>query len=92
MHQEFEVHILNDVGIAKAKELAQIFDRALDSVLQLCVTNVEPKLNGRELAIVRTQLETASFFAKKAMAVLPENQKRVAVSRVGGCCSTSSSS
>lgn len=31
---------------------------------------------GREMAIVRTKLEEASFFAKRAMAMNPENQKK----------------
>lgn len=66
---EFKVHILNDNGIDKARRLAEDFSTLLNSVEHLCGAE------GREMAIVRTKLEEASFFAKKAMASLPENQK-----------------
>jgi len=78
-HQEFAVHILNEKGIQKAKALAEVFDRALTEIETLTAATSDILLpggsNGRQLAIVRTHLEIASFFAKKAMAVLQENQK-----------------
>ena len=69
MHKEFKVHILNPEGIQKAKKIAQLFDDLL--------TGLEPiaSVASREMAIVRTKLEEAAFFAKKAMANIPENQK-----------------
>ena len=69
MHKEFEVHVLNPRGIEKAVEVAQIFDFTLTKLLELCPTP------SRELSIVRTKLEEASFFAKKAVASDPANQK-----------------
>jgi hypothetical protein len=69
MHREFEVHLLNEQGIEKAKALAVAFDELL--------TKLEPlmPLSSRYTSLVCTKLEEASFFAKKAMAILPENQK-----------------
>jgi hypothetical protein len=67
-HPEFEVHILNELGIARARSLAGVFDRALTDILDL----VPP---GRELSIVKTKLEEACFFGKKGLAKNPENQK-----------------
>ena len=61
MNKEFTVHMLNDQGKAKAAEIAQAFDDCLERLLKVCPA-------GRELALVRTKLEEASFFAKKAMA------------------------
>ncbi len=80
---EFAVHILNEDGIKKAKMIAAVFDDALEELKTLClrsssaggITLPSHFLNGREFAIVKTKLEEASFFAKKAMAMLPENQK-----------------
>jgi hypothetical protein len=69
MHAEFEVHILNDGGIAKAKEMALAFDELLAKLDPLM------PVSSRYRSLVCTKLEEASFFAKKAMAVLPENQK-----------------
>jgi hypothetical protein len=76
MHQEFEVHLLNDEGIAKAKRLAELFDNLLTEVETLClVPGQGAGPNARQMAIVRTKLEEASFFSKKALAIIPENQK-----------------
>jgi hypothetical protein len=66
MNKEFQVHMLNDSGKAKAKEIAEAFDTCLEKLLTLCPP-------GRELAITKTKLEEASFFAKKAMASSDEN-------------------
>lgn len=69
MNNLFQVHILNDVGIEKAKKIAICFDDLLVDLEQTC------GVDGREMAIVRTNLEQACFFAKKAMANRVENQK-----------------
>ncbi len=79
MHAEFEVHILNPDGIAKAKQIAQAFDELLTKLdgLAECKDGLSTSYFGvqpRSYAIVKTKLEEASFFAKKAMASLPENQ------------------
>lgn len=68
-YPEFEVHMLNEDGISKARDLAASFDTLLEEVLLI---NPSPS---REMSIVRTHLEIASFFAKRAMANQPENQK-----------------
>lgn len=70
MHKAFEVHRLNEEGIEKAKTIAILFDDLLSSIASL----VPP---GRELSIVTTHLEEASFFAKKGMANQKENQKQL---------------
>lgn len=70
MHKEFEVHPLNEDGIQKAKDIAEIFDLTLTSLLERIPLN-------RETAIVRTKLEEACFFAKKSMANDRINQKTV---------------
>jgi len=65
----FEVHMLNEQGKGLAKSLAGEFHGFLSSIEGMCGTE------GREMAIVRTKLEEACFFAKKAMANKPENQQ-----------------
>ena len=62
MNKEFEVHMLNDQGKQKAREIAQAFDELLTKLL---VINPGPS---REMSLVRTKLEEGCFFAKKAMA------------------------
>ncbi len=61
MDKAFEVHMLTEDGKAKAKEIAEGFDSLLTKL-----TGIVPQ--GRELAIVKTKLEEACFFAKKGMA------------------------
>jgi len=68
MSKLFQVHRLNSVGMAKAQSLAFNFEVLLDFIERNAP-------EGRELAIVRTKLEEASFFAKKAMAMQQENQE-----------------
>lgn len=65
---EFAVHLLNPQGVDKAISLANAFSAFLTRVEELSGTD------GREMSIVRTKLEEASFFAKKALAVRPGNQ------------------
>lgn len=68
MNSEFAVHILNDEGIQKAKDIAVNFDNLLNYLKDTCI-------EGREFSIVKTKLEEASFFAKKAMATNLRNQR-----------------
>jgi hypothetical protein len=67
MNKEFEVHMLNDAGKERARDIAQAFDELLAKLLAI---RPEPC---REMSIVRTKLEEACFFAKKAMAQQPHN-------------------
>ncbi len=69
MRKEFQVHLLNEQGIDKARQLAEAFSTLLDKIDELCPGN------SREKSIAITDLEKASFNAKRAIAVLPENQK-----------------
>lgn len=69
VRDEFKVHVLNDAGMTKATEVAGAFSEALDKLETLCGKD------GREMALVRTHLQDASFWAKRAMASKPENQK-----------------
>ena len=65
---EFTVHILNEQGQAKANEIAKAFSHLLTSLETLV-----PKT--REHSIVVTKLQEAAFFAKRAIALDPANQK-----------------
>lgn len=69
MHPAFEVHKLNEEGLTKARELANSFDQLLTFIESTCHDTTGAKSGAREMALVRTKLEEASFFAKKAMAV-----------------------
>jgi hypothetical protein len=69
MNTLFEVHMLNEKGQGLAKSLAGEFYGFLCSIEGMCGTE------GREMAIARTKLEEACFFAKKAMASRKENQQ-----------------
>ncbi len=66
MYKEFEVHKLNELGMTKARDIAQAFEACLARLTTTCPP-------GREMSIVRTKLEEACFFAKKSMANDPEN-------------------
>lgn len=59
--EEFDVHMLNEEGRKKARQIAEDFTLFLKSLEQA----VPP---GRYLSIVKTKLEEACFFAKKGMA------------------------
>lgn len=60
MHAQFADYMLTDEGKRKAEEIAKSFDDLLTKLEALCP-------EGRHLALVRTNLETACFYAKKAM-------------------------
>lgn len=67
---EFAFHKLNEEGQNKAKTIALYFSDLLFSLQSYCPAS-------RELSIVKTKLEEACFFAKKAMANQPKNQVKV---------------
>lgn len=64
----FQFHKLNEQGVTKAQYIADRFDLLLHTLGEVCP-------EGREFSIVKTKLEEASFFAKKAMANVAENQQ-----------------
>lgn len=64
----FKVYRLNASGMAKAQEIQTIFETTYYDLHKLC----DP--NSREFAVMKTKLEEACFFAKKAMAIQHENQ------------------
>ena len=65
----FDVHRLNAAGLDKARKVRDVFYDAMLQLELICGTD------GRDMAIVRTKLQEGCFFAKRAMAVLPENQE-----------------
>lgn len=67
VRDEFRVHKLSAVGLRRADKLAEIFSACLSAVEGECGAA------SREMAIVRTKLQEASFFAKRSMAV--QNQE-----------------
>ena len=65
----FEVHKLNKKGMEKASKLVSCFDTTLRDIQLLEISE------GRELALVKTHLELACFYAKKAIAKQLGNQE-----------------
>lgn len=68
VRREFEFHRLNPVGVKRAQSIAESFSELLEKLEAHVGT-------GREASLCRTKLEEACFFAKKAMAIQPENQE-----------------
>jgi hypothetical protein len=66
MNEAFQVHILNEDGKQRASDIALAFDCLLKTLEDFNGTNT------REMSIVKTKLEEACFFAKKAMANQPQ--------------------
>lgn len=67
---EFSVHMLNDEGRKKATQLAESFSALMEAIEGLAAGG-----DARSLAISKTKLEEACFFAKRAMASAPSNQQ-----------------
>ncbi len=65
---EFAVQMLNEVGKIRATQIQEAFDICLNTLSHICT-------EGRSMAIVKTKLEEACFFAKKAMAINLSNQQ-----------------
>lgn len=60
----FKVHRLNPQGLAAAEGIARAFTQLLRQL-----EAYSGPASGREMAIVRTKLQEASYYAKRAMAV-----------------------
>jgi hypothetical protein len=59
--QEFQIHLLNETGLAKANALGDILSDALDKIEAIVPA-------GRDRSLVITKLQEAGFFAKRGMA------------------------
>ena len=66
----FEYVALNELGILRTQRITELFEMFLKSL-----TMVPEVPEGREFSIVKTKLEEACFFAKKAVSRDPENHK-----------------
>ncbi len=85
----FKVHMLNEEGKVKAQTLALAFDKLLYVVLSIARPDPKmsqpsvqdplaegwPPVNNEEMKQFVFKLQEASFYAKRAMAMLPENQQ-----------------
>lgn len=71
IRNEFSTYALNETGTMAANAIAEQFSHLLSTLelSNMCGTE------GREVALVRTHLQLASFYAKRAMAQMPVNQK-----------------
>jgi hypothetical protein len=79
MNKEFAVHHMTPTGLVGMEKIAELFDNLLNN-LEDILTKMDapeiplsectklPKFSSREFSIVRTKLEEACFFAKKAYA------------------------
>lgn len=68
MRDEFKTTILNETGVAATTAIANIMGEALEKL-----ERIVPK--SREAALMVTNLQQASFWAKKAVAMAPGNER-----------------
>lgn len=72
--REFSTHMLNEQGKKKAAQIAEDFDNLLRYLHVTCFGLGDKETEGREWSLVKTKLEEACFYAKKAMAINHTNQ------------------
>ena len=68
-NREFQTSRMTEEGIEKSQRVALAFDNLLAELDRL----TGAMSSSRYMSIARTDLETASFYAKKAVAFNPEN-------------------
>ena len=73
MAGEFKTHRLNEAGIKKCDAIGEVFENTLEVLRAMCA-NEYKGTGAREMALVATKLQEACFFAKRAVAILPEYQ------------------
>ena len=73
MREEFQVHQLNEQGLATATKVAEAFSRLMDELDELSPPSPIPAVN-RERALIATKLQEACFRAKRSVAMRFENQ------------------
>jgi hypothetical protein len=71
MTDMFKTHLLNEVGKDKARLIGETFVHLLNEVTSIAGPNADP----RAMAIMRTKLEEACFYGKKAVALQEEMQE-----------------
>lgn len=76
MDPTFAYHRLNDRGQHFCEHITLEFTELLRSLEVICPA-------GREFSLVKTKLEEACMFAKKSVALQPENQASEAVTANG---------
>lgn len=69
----FQVHRLNEEGIARAGHVAAAFQDLLSTLDVI----TPPERDGWAWALMRTKLEEACFYAKKSLAASPSLQVTV---------------
>jgi hypothetical protein len=74
MANEFTVHALNPTGMERALAIAKAFDILVQNLDVIGLVSEDGKVGARERALVITHLQTANFWAKRAMATNPNNQ------------------
>ncbi len=65
----FDTKALGQTAWGKVQKISQEFDGFLSKLEEIAGKD------GREMALVRTKLEEACFFAKKSLAMKSENQE-----------------
>lgn len=69
INKEFKIARLNKLGTSKFEHISLKFDDLLLELMMTCA-------DCRELALVRTKMEEASFFVFKALVTDPRYQKK----------------
>ncbi len=67
---------VNVEGYAKLERVLELFQGLLSEVEHLCNTDCPRLPNVREVALVATKLQEASFYAVRAITLAPENQQK----------------
>jgi hypothetical protein len=73
MNEPFKFYALNEKGIYAVDAITQGFDLLLKGLYNIIET--QNNTGAREMALMRTKLEEACFFAKRAVSIDPVYQK-----------------